>query len=40
MPLKANFGGEGGLSASSSLLLRAEYGTAGHDVAAADPAFL
>lgn len=40
MPLKANFGGEGGLFASSSLLLRTEYGTAGHDVPAAGPALL
>ena len=40
IPLKANFGGDGGLSLSSSLLLREEYGTAGHDVLAAGPGLL
>lgn len=31
MPLKANFGGEGGASGSSSTAPREEYGTAGHE---------
>ena len=40
IPLKANFGGEGGLSVSSALPLSAEYGTAGHDAPLVGPALL